>query len=212
MKRLILAAMFSALPPAAASEEDIEMPAYSVLVENGAGQVRAYAPMIVAEVEVEASSLAAAANEGFRPLASYIFGGNSPRQKIAMTSPVMAAPAGQRIAMTSPVTALPAAVGEGYVVRFIMPDGWTMDSLPHPDNPAVRLAEIPARTLAAWRYRGPDSAGARRQAETALTAFIAEAGFAPAGPVEWAGYDSPMVPFFLRRYEIMVPVEPANKK
>jgi hypothetical protein len=30
------------------------------------------------------------------------------------------------------------------------------------------------------------------------------------GGAEWAGYDSPMVPFWMRRYEIMIPVQAAT--
>jgi len=188
------------------------MPAYSVLSEEGPAEIRAYAPMIVAETTVEAPSLAEAANEGFRPLANYIFGGNAPRQKIAMTSPVTAAPKGQKIAMTAPVTAAAGGSAGSYDVRFIMPPEWTMDTLPAPSNPQVRLIEVPGRTVATLRYRGGDSGQKRETAEVALRKFVAGSGYTLAGEAEWAGYDSPMVPFFLRRYEIMLPVEPANKE
>lgn len=188
------------------------MPAYSVLSEEGPAEIRAYAPMIVAETTVEAPSLAEAANEGFRPLANYIFGGNAPRQKIAMTSPVTAAPKGQKIAMTAPVPAAAGGSAGSFDVRFIMPPEWTMDTLPAPSNPQVRLIEVPGRTVAALRYRGGDSGQKRETAEVALRKFVAGSGYTLAGEAEWAGYDSPMVPFFLRRYEIMLPVEPANKE
>lgn len=196
----------------AAAEGPTPMPAYTVLSEDGPAEIRAYAPMIVAEVTVEAPSLAEAANAGFRPLANYIFGGNAPRQKIAMTSPVTAAPKGQKIAMTAPVTAAGAGEAGSYDVRFIMPPEWTIDTLPAPANPEVRLVEVAGRTVAALRYRGGDSGQKRASAEVTLRSFVTSSGYAPAGEAEWAGYDSPMVPFFLRRYEIMLPVEPANKE
>lgn len=196
----------------AAAEEKAAMPAYSVVSEDGPAQIRAYAPMIVAEVTVEAASVADAASEGFRPLANYIFGGNAPRQKIAMTSPVTAAPKGQKIAMTAPVTAAESAAAGSYVVRFIMPAEWTMDTLPAPANPDVRLVPMPGRTLAAYRYTGSDSEKKREKAEAALRAFVEAGGYTVTGAPEWAGYDAPFVPFFLRRYEIMLAVEPANKE
>jgi len=64
--------------------------AYDVVEIVDAIELRAYAPSVVAEVSVEASDHQSAANQGFRPLARYIFGNNLPRDKIAMTTPVMA--------------------------------------------------------------------------------------------------------------------------
>jgi hypothetical protein len=196
----------------ATAEKEADMPAYTILAEDGAAEIRAYPAQIVAEVTVQAPSLAEAASEGFRPLANYIFGGNTPRQKIEMTSPVTAAPKGQKIAMTAPVTSAPATASGDYVVRFLMPPEWTLDTLPAPSNPSVIVKEQPARTLAAQRYKGPDTASRRTKIEADLRTFIAQQGYQTAGAAEWAGYDSPMVPFFMRRYEIMIPLPTANKE
>ncbi len=212
MKRYVVGALVAVFAPGAMAEEPDQMPAYTIVSKAGAAEVRSYAPMIVAEVTVEGASLGDAASNGFRPLANYIFGGNTPRQKIAMTSPVMAAPEAQQIAMTSPVTAAPAGPAGGYVVRFIMPPEWTLETLPAPSNPDVRLAALPGRLVAALRYTGRDTAQARSKAETALRSFVTAEGYAASGAAEWAGYDSPMVPFWMRRYEIMLPVTPANKE
>jgi hypothetical protein len=212
LKSLVLPAIALMLAACAHAEETAPMPAFTVIAEDGPAEIRAYAPMIVAEVTVEAPSVAEAANAGFRPLANYIFGGNKPRQKIAMTSPVTAAPKGQEIAMTAPVTAAESSAAGRYVVRFIMPAEWTMDTLPAPANPDVRLVPVPGRTLAAYRYTGNDSEKKREKAEAALRAFAESGGYTVTGEPEWAGYDAPFVPFFLRRYEVMLPVEAANKE
>lgn len=212
LKRLVLPAVALMLATCAHAEETAPMPAYTVIAVDGAAEIRAYAPMIVAEVTVEAPSVAEAANAGFQPLANYIFGGNAPRQKIAMTSPVTAAPKGQKIAMTAPVTATESAAAGTYAVRFIMPAEWTMDTLPAPANPDIRLLPMPGRTLAAYRYTGSDSGKKREGAEAALRAFAAAGGYTVTGEPEWAGYDAPFVPFWMRRYEIMLPVAQANKE
>lgn len=211
MKPLFALVAFAMIAFAAAAEKETDMPSFTILAEDGDAEIRAYPPQIVAEITVQASSLGDAASEGFRPLANYIFGGNTPRQKIEMTSPVTAAPKGQKIAMTAPVTSAPAAAGE-YVVHFLMPPEWTLDTLPAPSNPAVLLKETPARTVAALRYKGPDTASRRKKVEADLRTFIAQQGYQTAGAAEWAGYDSPMVPFFMRRYEIIIPLPTANKE
>ncbi len=211
MLRTIGLALITGSIPGAVAQEPVDMTAYSILASDGPAEIRTYAPQIVAEVTVEAGSLSEAASKGFRPLAGYIFGGNSPQQKIAMTSPVTAARQGQTIAMTSPVTASPDARG-AYLVRFIMPAEWTMETLPAPTNPDIRLAELPGRTVAALRYTGRDTTRARSEAEAGLRTFIARQGYGATGEAEWAGYDSPMVPFWMRRYEIMLPVAAANKE
>jgi hypothetical protein len=72
-----------------------EEPAHRVVERVGAIEIREYAAMIVAEVEVSGDQTRAS-NRGFRPLANYIFGGNTPRQEIAMTTPVTARPQGVR--------------------------------------------------------------------------------------------------------------------
>lgn len=206
MKYLPLFAIALLAACAASAENKEAMTGYTVLSESGPAEIRAYAPVIEAEVTVEASSLADAASAGFRPLANYIFGGNSPRKKIAMTSPVMAAPKGQKIAMTAPVTAAQAGPAGQYEVRFIMPPEWTMETLPAPNNPDIHLVEVPGRTLASLRYTGRNSERARAEADAALRVFVAEKGYEPTGPAEWAGYDSPFVPFWMRRYEVLLPV------
>jgi hypothetical protein len=212
MKRIYAIAAAVLIAFGAAAEKGPDMPAYDILAEDGRAEIRLYAPQIVAEVTIKAGSLSEAASEGFRPLANYIFGANTPRQKIEMTSPVTVAPKGQKIAMTAPVTAAPADAGGDYVVHFLMPPEWTLDTLPAPSNPAIVLKEMPARTVAALRYNGPDTASRRQKVEADLREFGAQQGFRGAGAAEWAGYDSPMVPFFLRRYEIIIPLPTANKE
>ena len=80
-----------------------EEPKYTVLEKEPPFEVRAYAPMIVAEVQVE-GDLDGASSQGFRLIAAYIFGQNQVSEKIAMTAPVIQSP--------DP---------EGWIIRFIMP-------------------------------------------------------------------------------------------
>jgi hypothetical protein len=104
---------------------------YTVLRTHPGFELRRYEPSVLASYVTTGPDVMAAANKGFRPLAGYIFGGNSKRatgggaEKIAMTSPVTMAPqaAGpaERIAMTSPVTMAPQAAGPAERIAMTSP-------------------------------------------------------------------------------------------
>ncbi len=187
----------------------VEEPPFRLVSRESGFEIRDYPALVVAEVTIEGSR-AQAANRGFRPLAGYIFGANRPRAKIAMTAPVLTAPAsrdGEKIAMTAPVLQSPLDA-DRWVVRFVMPQGYSLANLPAPDDPRVTLVETPARRVAVMRFTGLwDEAGLARKS-AALDAGIRAAGFTAAGPPSFAFYDPPWTPPFLRRNEIMTPIAP----
>ena len=225
-----------ALVAPAHAADGIETPDYEVVasqsVQDAPGktiELRRYAPMIVAEVTVEAESGDAASSKGFMPLAGYIFGGNAPGGTIDMTAPMTTAPTeggvpsgeGETIAMTAPVTTARADdatngdAGSGtsrYTVRFMMPSQYTLDTLPEPLDPNVTLMEAPERTLVALRFGGARTADRVAGAEAAVTDYIEGAGLEPTGPFIVAGYDGPQTPTSEKRWEVQRPVasvEPA---
>jgi len=91
-----------------------------------------------------------AIERGFNVLANFIFGNNTSRQKIEMTTPVQARPA-EKIAMTTPVTV---TMSGQYVVAFIMPASYTLDTLPLPTDPRIRFSAVPEHTAAAIHFNG----------------------------------------------------------
>ena len=104
-----------------------EEPKYSVVEKEPPFEVRAYAPMIVAEVQVD-GDLDEASSQGFRLIAAYIFGQNQVGEKIAMTAPVMVEDQKQKsakIAMTVPV-GIESNAGK-WTVSFVMPSEYTME-------------------------------------------------------------------------------------
>jgi hypothetical protein len=107
---------------------NVEQPTYTVIQSFQDVEIRDYPPMIVAEVEVSGERKEAI-NVGFRQIADYIFGNNSPKRKIPMTAPVTQQ-AGEKIAMTAPVSQQLA--GARWKVRFVMPQGYTLETLPAP--------------------------------------------------------------------------------
>jgi hypothetical protein len=69
----------------------VEQPAYVVTATAGAIEIRAYGPMIAAEVDIPGER-ASAISQGFSLIAAYIFGANAPNATIAMTAPVQSQP------------------------------------------------------------------------------------------------------------------------
>ena len=200
MNKWMFAALAAFLLVAPLTAMATEQPRYDALVEDGPFELRQYAPTIVAEVTIEGER-DTALNRGFRSLAGYIFGGNHPAQRIAMTAPVEQGAAGsEKIAMTSPVSAQ--ADQSTWRVRFTMPSAHTMSTLPTPDDPQVRLIEVPARRVAVVRFSGIRTDALLAERTEALREFIRARGLEPIGGPVYAFYDPPWTLPFLRRNEV----------
>jgi hypothetical protein len=185
-----------------------EEPRYTVVEQSGDFELRTYDPMIVAETVVS-GSMDDASSAGFRLIADYIFANNTTRQgdseKISMTAPVTPGPASEKISMTAPVAM--ERSGENWRVHFVMPSEYQLETLPVPNNPAVRLREVPATNYAVIRFSGwvGENKAATKTAE--LMAWLDNKGIKPSGQPELARYNPPWTLPFLRRNEIMVAYE-----
>jgi hypothetical protein len=186
-------------------------PVYTLVQRDGAFEVRDYAPVVVAEVQVTVGR-GNGMGEGFRPLADYIFGNNrmgaGAADDIAMTAPVTGQRVAREIAMTAPVTGQNTTPGQSRV-RFIMPAGETLDTLPTPNNPAVTLIAEPARRYAVVRYSGFGGAGAIAARTGELRAFMTAHGLTGVGEPISASYNPPWTLPFNRRNEVWIEVAAA---
>jgi hypothetical protein len=190
---------FLVFKPAAAK---VAEPPFTSVFKQGDFEIRDYAPQVVAEVTVSSNSREPA-NDGFRPLAGYIFGGNAPRTQIAMTAPVTRQQ-GARIAMTAPVTRQ--ATGASWNIRFIMPAGSRLETMPRPNDPNVRLMEEPGKRYAVIRFSGLGQQATLDQKTALLRTFVAERGLTARGNPVIAFYDPPFTVPFMRRNEVWLEV------
>lgn len=188
-----------------------EEPAWREIERIGELQVRTYESRIAAQTTVTGDS-EAARNAGFRKLAAYIFGANAGRTSIAMTAPVAQAAGdaaggpSQTIAMTAPVAQTASGSGR-WTIQFFMPAEWTLESLPVPRDPAVRLVSVPAETFAVLRFNGVGSVRAVDARKAELIAGVTGSDWSAVGePVAWF-YDPPWSIPALRRNEVAVRVE-----
>ncbi len=187
--------------------ERVEEPAYTLVRKADGVELRRYAPTVRAVTVVENASRDQAMSEGFRRLAGYIFGGNTKKQSIAMTSPVTAQPESMKIAMTAPVTAQPASTGMR--VTFTMPATFTLATLPTPNDSAVVLEDVAERLVAVRQFSGFAGEAAFERERLALMNGLASLGVRGIGDAELARYDPPWTLPFFRRNEVFVEVEAA---
>ena len=145
-----------------------------------------------------------AGNKAFNRLFRYISGDNRSRDKVAMTAPVSQEPMGNKIKMTAPV-GQQRAQGK-WAVSFMMPASYTLETLPEPEDPEVKLRQVPARRMAAVRYSGFWSEKNYLRYKLELESWINERGLRIVGDPIWARHNPPFTPWFLRRNEILIPV------
>ena len=182
---------------------NVEQAKYAVVATHGSIEIRDYAPMIVAQVSVPGDR-EEAISDGFRMIADYIFGNNLSSQEVAMTAPVIQQ-ASETIAMTAPVTQQ--SDGGDWVVRFVMPSEYTMQTLPKPNNPDVRLKEIAGKRFAAIRFSGLARPKSLEKHTKELEAFIQSRNLETHSGAIYAFFNPPWTPPFLRRNEVMIEID-----
>ena len=162
-------------------------------------EIRQYAAYTVAEVLVQGPA-SKAGNQAFPILAGYIFGKNKGERRFAMTAPVTQVAAPVKMAMTAPVTQL--ATPQGIIVQFALPKGVSLSNAPDPLDARVQLREVPARRLAVIRYSGLSTKANYAKHLAKLEAALRVANIAWSGEPEYARYNAPFTPWFMRRNEI----------
>ena len=193
---------------------NVEAPNYDVVKTESNIEIRQYAPMIIAEVQVNGNR-DDSIGDGFSLLAGYIFGNNIAKQDIAMTAPVQQQK-GSQISMTAPVQqqkvekiAMTAPVqqqknGDTWQISFVMPSKYSMDTLPKPVNDLVKLKKIPAKQFAVIRFSGTNSDANVKEHEEKLMTYIKSKNISIIGSPKYAFYNPPWTLPFMRRNEVMI--------
>ncbi len=200
-QHLVLVATMAAMASISMATEEAK---FSSVEKDRAFEIRDYEPCILAEVVVD-GEFESAGNAAFGRLFRYISGNNVSKEKIAMTAPVSQEASSRKIAMTAPVGQKRS--DSGWEVSFMMPSSFTMESLPAPVDPTITLREVPARRMAAVTYSGGWSEAGYTKHKARLLDWIQTKGLQIVGEPVWARYDPPFQLWFLRRNEILIPVQ-----
>jgi hypothetical protein len=94
-----------------------------------------------------------------------------------------------------------------YSISFVMPSKYRIETLPEPVNTDVVIREIPARKIAAIRYSGTWKKSRYEAKKALLDQFINRQELAARDQATFARYDPPFQLPFLRRNEVLIPVE-----
>lgn len=182
----------------------IEETKFKVIESEGNFELRQYSAYIVAETLVE-GDFSKAGNEAFNRLAGYINGQNRRKQTIPMTAPVSQEADFVKIPMTAPVNQEKA--GEKWRFTFLMPAEYKLETLPEPLDSRVTLRKVPERLMAAFKYSGTWSKSRYEEKKNQLMGWIEKRGLKQIGEPIFARYNPPFMPWFLRRNEVLIPVD-----
>ena len=181
----------------------IEEPSYRVTEKAEPFEIREYSPLIVAQVEVP-GDLSEASSAGFRLIANYIFGNNISVRDGGLTT---AEPVPEKIAMTVPVIAEGKGDQKTWLIQFVMPKQYTMDTLPKPNNPQVKLVPTGPQKLAVIRFTGFVGDDKVQEKTAELMAWIKSRNALPLGSPRLARYNPPWSIPWMRRNEILIPIQ-----
>lgn len=164
----------------------IEKPDYVVEKElSWRIEIRQYAAMVVAKTNLPGASFDDYGSQGFRNVASYIFGNNQNQQKIAMTSPVIM------------------EQGQEASMYFVMPKQYAKTDLPQPNSSRVEITEVQPKRLAVIRFGGWASDRKIAKYQDLLKAALAKENIPFKEPFLFMAYNAPW-DIIARRNEVAV--------
>lgn len=192
-----------------------QQPKYKVINKEKNLEIRSYDPYIVAKTKIN-GNFKQAQKKGFRKLAGYIFGKNTKKSKISMTSPVVQSKAeSEKISMTAPVLIGSEDKGNKgpWIMTFSMPSEYTLDTLPRPVDKDIILEKVPTKLIAALRFTGFWNKEKNEKKAKELIKWINKTeNYRVASSYKFAGYNPPWTLPFLRRNEILIEIEKVIKK
>ena len=170
----------------------LENPKYTILEKNNHFQIRKYDEMTVAKITTVGERYEGL-RKGFIPLARYIGAKDREGPKISMTAPVMQ----QKI------------INDNWEISFYMPSKFDTDQLPISENNQIKIVTTPSTIMAVITFSGVAKTELLENKFTNLIKWIEEINYEiilGSKPI-YSYYNDPSTPGFLRKNEIMIPVE-----
>ncbi len=167
----------------------VDVSPYEIIEKNDSFEVRRYERLVFASTYMLEGL--DSAYVPFRKLFDYISGNNKKIKKIAMTAPVFLEQSNQRTEKMS----------------FILPKNFSLPTTPLPNDSSVKLSELRNLTVAVISFSGFLNQSSISTHRAKLQNWIFERGFKTIGKPKAAGYNPPFTLPFLRRNEVLIPIE-----
>jgi hypothetical protein len=166
-------------------QSNIETYPYAINKKYDTFEIRKYEATLFTSVKLSTSEYKDASSKGFSILAGYIFGKNESNEKMSMTSPVTM------------------SLEDSITMMFMVPKGFTKETLPQPDQSQIKFIEEPEKTVAAINFGGwADDEKIEKYKKILKSALHAE-GIAYTDQFFFFGYNPPYQ-FFNRKNEVIV--------
>ncbi|KAL6974315.1 hypothetical protein U1Q18_028496 [Sarracenia purpurea var. burkii] len=142
---------------------NLQSPTYQIMKRTANYEVRKYRPFVVVETDSDKLS----GSTGFNAVTGYVFGNNSTKEKIPMTTPVFTQTFDSEMSKVS--------------IQIFLPSNKAMTSLPDPDpdGEAIRLRKVEGGIAAVAKFSGNPTEDVVREKEKALRSSILKDGLSP---------------------------------
>ena len=153
-------------------------------------EIRLYNKLVIARVDGYGDG-------GFNSLFNYISGDNIAKANLEMTSPVIS----QNIEMTAPV------LSEKDSIAFVLPEEYTLENAPTPNDESINILEIPERYVAALGFSGRWTTSNFSRKSKQLLDELQTSKIKTIGNIFSMRYSSPFTPWFMRRNEVATEID-----
>ncbi|KAJ7976128.1 Heme-binding-like protein, chloroplastic [Quillaja saponaria] len=193
---------------------DLETVKFKVLSKSDQYEIREVEPYFIAETTMPGKTGFdfSGASQSFNVLAEYLFGKNTKKETMEMTTPVFTRKYqadGVKLEMTTPVITKRVEDQDKWKMSFVMPSKYGPD-LPLPKDSSVRIKEVPKKITAVVAFSGfVNDEEVKRRELTLREALQNDKNFQvkEGSLVEIAQYNPPFTLPFQRRNEIALEVE-----
>jgi hypothetical protein len=168
------------------SSNKTETQAYKVIRVEENFEIRYYPAATMAMISSTAKSYRDLGQSGFGKLAKYIFGGNSEKKQIAMTSPVHM------------------DIGDAKsTMAFVLPSTYNKTNLPTPNDSSISIVTSEPEYVAVIQFAGFASNESINEHRILLEESLKTKGLSYYGDFRYLGYNPPYQ-LFDRRNEVIV--------
>lgn len=171
------------------SSKKTETQTYKVIRVEPGFEIRYYPTATMAMISSSLHTYRDLGRSGFGKLAKYIFGGNSEKKKIAMTSPVHM------------------NIGEAKsTMAFVIPSAYQLADLPKPNDSGISLLKTEPEYVAVVQFGGFASEAMINKQKRILEKLLQEKGLSFHGNFRFLGYNPPFQ-IFNRKNEVIVALD-----